>query len=82
MKCGHVLCMNCIKQFMMPSKQAPTDSEIPITCFVCDMPVALSSDKGSNSTLPRGMISLKSEGTGFSARGANTVAKSNVAFQC
>lgn len=83
MKCGHVLCMNCIKQFMMPSKQAPADAEVPIACFVCDMPVALSSDKGgTKSSLPSGMIPLKSEGTGFSARGANTVAKTHVAFQC
>ncbi len=83
MKCGHVLCMNCIKQFMMPSKQTPADSEIPIACFVCDVPLALSSDKGGpKSSLPSGMIPLKSEGTGFSARGASTVAKTNVAFQC
>lgn len=84
MKCGHVLCMSCIKQFIVaPAKQASKDEVAPVMCFVCDTPLALSADAGgAKSTLPSGMIALRSEGTGFSARGGSTVERTNVAFQC
>lgn len=85
-KCGHVLCLSCIKQFMMPPKDATAAAaaaETPVGCFVCDTPLAFAADKDApKSALPSGMIALRSEGTGFSARGGNTVERSNVAFQC
>lgn len=94
-KCGHVLCLGCVKQFVAPPpKQAAkeTTRDAAAACFVCDTPLswrvdAFTSTSTSTSTskpslLPSGMIALKSEGTGFSARGGNTVERNNVAFQC
>ncbi|RFU74161.1 zinc finger containing [Trichoderma arundinaceum] len=86
-KCGHVLCLNCVKKFLLPSeKKQAQEADSHIACFVCSTPVAVttqptkvSSSKGS---LPVGLIKLKSEGTGFSARGSRTVEKTSVAFQC
>lgn len=84
MKCGHVLCLSCIKQFMAPLKQpVKEENEKPVMCFVCDTVLAFAADLGAAKTaLPSGMIALKSEGTGFSARGGSTVERTNVAFQC
>lgn len=87
--CGHVLCLSCIKQFVAPPptgsstakdrKNGDGDAPAAACCFVCDTPLA---DVGRAPNLPTGMIALKSEGTGFSARGGNTVERTNVAFQC
>ncbi|KAJ6785869.1 hypothetical protein PWT90_05444 [Aphanocladium album] len=82
-KCGHVLCLSCVKQFMAPSSKDAADSSSPVLCFVCDTPLAFAADKDAPKTaLPSGMIALRSEGTGFSAKGSNTVERTNVAFQC
>ncbi|KND92641.1 Nitric oxide synthase-interacting protein [Tolypocladium ophioglossoides CBS 100239] len=85
-QCGHVLCMSCVKKFLIPpSKSSTAEAEAPMMCYVCDTPVEPKSSKkttGSNSSLPPGLVMLKSEGTGFSARGSSTVEKSGVAFQC
>ncbi|KJZ76063.1 hypothetical protein HIM_04519 [Hirsutella minnesotensis 3608] len=84
-QCGHVLCMACIKFLTSQSdKNAPKEELPPMTCYVCDEPVVSKSGKrsGGKSSLPPGFIALRAEGTGFSARGANTVEKSGVAFQC
>lgn len=87
-KCGHVLCLNCVKKFVLPSgkQQAKEEDEAPIACFVCSTPVAVTTKHGKSSSskdaLPTGLVKLKSEGTGFSARGSRTVEKSSVAFQC
>ncbi|KAL6894939.1 hypothetical protein GGI43DRAFT_124093 [Trichoderma evansii] len=86
-KCGHVLCLNCVKKFLLPSGKHPKEEdESPIACFVCSTPVAVSTKpvktSSSKDALPTGLIKLKSEGTGFSARGSRTVEKSSVAFQC
>ncbi|UKZ78108.1 hypothetical protein TrVFT333_005842 [Trichoderma virens FT-333] len=86
-KCGHVLCFSCVKQFLLPSEKLQAqEEEERIACFICSSPVAvvtkptkISSPKDA---LPTGLIKLKSEGTGFSARGSRTVEKSSVAFQC
>ncbi|PHH61066.1 hypothetical protein CDD81_834 [Ophiocordyceps australis] len=85
--CGHVLCMSCANQFLIPSNPQPSDagSETPILCYVCDTRVSCKGSKTSSNgsgSLPRGFVALRSEGTGFSARGASTVRKSGVAFQC
>ncbi|KFA75291.1 hypothetical protein S40288_00181 [Stachybotrys chartarum IBT 40288] len=85
--CGHVLCHPCVKQVLLPSKGKavqPPEGDVPLACFVCDEPVAdkASSNHDSSTGLPPGLVALRSEGTGFSARGSSTVAKSSVAFQC
>ncbi|KAL3959089.1 hypothetical protein ACCO45_007251 [Purpureocillium lilacinum] len=40
-QCGHVLCMSCVKKFLLPSKKGSKaeDDESPIMCYVCDTPV-------------------------------------------
>ncbi|KAL7918521.1 hypothetical protein ACQKWADRAFT_303908 [Trichoderma austrokoningii] len=88
-KCGHVLCLNCVKKFLLPSgkQQVKDDDDAdPIACFVCSTPVAVTTRHGKPSSakdaLPTGLVRLKSEGTGFSARGSRTVEKSSVGFQC
>lgn len=63
----------------------PVEEEIGaiIHCFVCDKPIAATSgDESSKHRLPVGLVALKSEGTGFSARGTSTVEKSTTSFQC
>lgn len=89
-QCGHVICHSCVKQFMVPSsKKASSEEEpIPLTCYVCDMSLTSSesqkhdtSAQTSSTTVP-GLVALRSEGTGFSARGSSTVERSGVAFQC
>lgn len=84
-RCGHVLCQKCVKQFLIPHGKHPeSDQDAIITCFVCDEPVAVvpSAESGPKPHLPTGFVPLRSEGTGFSARGSSTVEKSGVAFQC
>jgi nitric oxide synthase-interacting protein len=86
-KCGHVLCLNCVKKFLLPSiKEQAQEAESPIACFVCSTPVAVTTKptktSSSKDALPVGLIKLKSEGTGFSARGSRSVQKTSVAFQC
>lgn len=84
-QCGHVMCHNCVKQFMLPStKKSSSEDDPPLTCYVCDVPLTSKSQKhegAKGSSIP-GLVALRSEGTGFSARGASTVEKSSVAFQC
>ncbi|RCI14081.1 hypothetical protein L249_7930 [Ophiocordyceps polyrhachis-furcata BCC 54312] len=82
-RCGHVLCMSCVKMLVLPAAKSTSRSETPATCFVCDAPIAsASATKTSVGLLPPGLVALKSQGTGFSARGSNTVVKSSTAFQC
>lgn len=85
--CGHVLCQKCVHQFLIPSKKDkkghPEDAGAIINCFVCDKPIAVdSADESAKHRLPVGLVALKSEGTGFSARGTSTVEKSITSFQC
>lgn len=78
--CGHVLCLKCVRQFLAP-KGRP-EGEL-VACFTCDSPVSgKTAHTGEKDALPAGLVPLKSEGTGFSARGASTIKKSSVAFQC
>ncbi|KOS18408.1 Nitric oxide synthase-interacting protein -like protein [Escovopsis weberi] len=87
-KCGHVLCLSCVKQFLLlpakANKDAAEDAGQPIHCFVCEAPAAVRSSKNPHAkdALPTGLVKLKSEGTGFSARGSSTVEKSGTVFQC
>ena len=82
-KCGHVLCRSCVTKFMSPSK-AKTETE-PQACFVCDQALTSKAKADRQIGAKReftGLIQLRSDGTGFSARGANTVQKQGIAFQC
>ncbi|KAK5988773.1 E3 ubiquitin-protein ligase CSU1-like protein [Cladobotryum mycophilum] len=79
-KCGHVLCLSCVKQFLIPTtKKKDVAEDESIRCFVCDMPAGVKSSSknpDAKDSLPVGFVKLKSEGTGFSARGSSTVEKS------
>lgn len=84
-QCGHVLCHSCVKKFMIPSgKKASPEDELPVTCYVCDVPLTpkpQKRDAAKADSVP-GLVALRSEGTGFSARGTSTVERSGIAFQC
>ncbi|XXG96473.1 Lyso-phosphatidylcholine acyltransferase [Hypoxylon texense] len=93
--CGHVLCRNCVDKFMKPSRRHHDDPHAPaaeaerVRCYVCeaDLTEKKSSDvdkgkKKDKEKIRPGLVELRSEGTGFSAGGANQVQKSGVAFQC
>ncbi|KAI1344317.1 hypothetical protein F5Y15DRAFT_109012 [Xylariaceae sp. FL0016] len=93
--CGHVVCKSCVDKFMRPSKHhdphaAPVSADA-LRCYVCDAdlvekPNRTKDDKGKKKKdkekIRPGLVELRSEGTGFSAGGANQVQKSDVAFQC
>ncbi|KAJ3522379.1 hypothetical protein NM208_g12887 [Fusarium decemcellulare] len=70
-QCGHVMCHNCVKQFMIPStKKSSSEDDPPLTCYVCDVPLTSKSQKqdaAQGSSIP-GLVALRSEGTGFGAR--------------
>lgn len=93
--CGHVLCKGCATQFMKPSGKLdphadPDDVGSPesVRCYTCDADVterpenSKSSEKKDKERIRPGIVELKSDGTGYSARGTNEVKKSGTAFQC
>ncbi|GAO16451.1 uncharacterized protein UV8b_06373 [Ustilaginoidea virens] len=83
--CGHVMCLSCVKKFLIPPKDVvASEPEAFITCYVCDVPISNKPAEKSSSPpeLPLGLVFLKSEGTGFAARGSNTVQRNGVGFQC
>lgn len=94
--CGHVLCRNCVDKFMKPSRHhhndphAPADESERVRCYVCEADLTekksdAGGEKGKKKDKEKirpGLVELRSEGTGFSAGGANQVQKSGVAFQC
>lgn len=65
---------------------APDVDHNAIFCHVCDADLtAKKSDKAKGKVkdqIEPGLVEIKSEGTGFSGAGGNTVTKSGVAFQC
>ncbi|KAK2068415.1 hypothetical protein P8C59_003052 [Phyllachora maydis] len=90
--CGHVLCKSCVAKFMTPSGQrdphAPEADHEAVRCYVCEAdlsgkgaPREKEGKQGKQKIRP-GLVELRSEGTGFSAGGANEVKKQGVAFQC
>jgi len=83
-KCGHVICRNCAAKFMAPVKGSDVRPQ-ENTCYVCDARLTASPLDSKHKQRKQeftGLIELRSEGTGFSARGASKVEKSGVAFQC
>ncbi|KAF2962868.1 hypothetical protein GQX73_g10704 [Xylaria multiplex] len=94
--CGHVLCGSCVRKFMRPNKQHDPHAAIEpeaLRCYVCDTDLTGYGGRGHENdskgkkrdkdrVLP-GLVELRSEGTGYSAGGANEVRKDGVAaFQC
>ncbi|KAJ6439997.1 zinc finger containing protein [Purpureocillium lavendulum] len=57
-QCGHVLCMSCVKKFLIPpaKKGSEQEGEVPIMCYVCDTPVTgkASKHRESGTALPPG----------------------------
>ena len=90
--CGHVLCKSCVGKFMTPSgihdPHAPDVDQSLVLCYVCETDITEKPGKGSSDKedakgkIRPGLVDIKSEGTGFSGAGGNTVEKSGVAFQC
>ncbi|KAK7966987.1 Nitric oxide synthase-interacting protein-like protein [Apiospora aurea] len=91
--CGHVLCRNCVDRFMRPSGHHDPHAEgvdpEGLRCYVCETDLVDRGDEGATKSKKKekerikpGLVELRSEGTGFSAGGANQVQKSGVAFQC
>ncbi|KAI0437660.1 hypothetical protein F4803DRAFT_133180 [Xylaria telfairii] len=94
--CGHVLCGSCVSKFMKSNHHDPhphaTEPDV-LRCYVCDADLTErgggSREEGSKGKkkdkdrIRPGLVELRSEGTGFSAGGANQVRKNGVAaFQC
>ncbi|KAI1348644.1 hypothetical protein F5Y01DRAFT_208943 [Xylaria sp. FL0043] len=93
--CGHVLCGSCVEKFMKPNKHHDPHATEPdaLRCYVCDADLTdhgganyEENSKGKKKEKDRirpGLVELRSEGTGYSAGGANQVRKNGVAgFQC
>ncbi|KAI0906751.1 hypothetical protein F4824DRAFT_426911 [Ustulina deusta] len=93
--CGHVLCGSCVGKFMKPNKHHdPHATEADaLRCYVCDADLTghrgpgrkenHTDQKKDNEKIRPGLVELRSEGTGYSAGGANQVRKNGVAtFQC
>lgn len=93
--CGHVLCGGCVGKFMKPNQhQDDPHAQGPGTlrCYVCEAdltdrvdenPKGKKKDNKDKDNVRPGLVELRSEGTGYSAGGANEVRKNGVAaFQC
>ncbi|KAI3337632.1 ENOS interacting protein [Xylariaceae sp. AK1471] len=87
--CGHVLCGSCVEKFMRPNKHDPHAAQPDeLRCYVCDTNLTDHEEKQKgkkkdNDRIRPGLVELRSEGTGYSAGGANQVHKNGVAaFQC
>lgn len=71
-----------------PDPHNPAADMNVVRCYVCDEDVSerkgkkgKEHDKGKDK-IQSGLVDLRTEGTGFSAGGVNTVQRSGVAFQC
>ncbi|KAI0393640.1 ENOS interacting protein [Xylariaceae sp. FL0594] len=85
--CGHVLCGNCVDKFMRPNKHDPHATEPDrLQCYICDADLTGRSigkegngqrgqKKKDKDMIKPGLVELRSEGTGYSAGGANEVRK-------
>ncbi|KAF4628061.1 hypothetical protein G7Y89_g10095 [Cudoniella acicularis] len=89
--CGHVLCKSCVSKFMTPSKvhdpHAPSVDQDKVYCYVCEADLtevgkAQSLRDEAKGKVGPGLVEIKSDGTGFSGAGSNTVERIGVAFQC
>ncbi|KAL9024776.1 MAG: hypothetical protein Q9180_007811 [Flavoplaca navasiana] len=93
--CGHVLCKPCGTKFMTPKPKDPypdpsnrssnNDDEKAI-CYICeiDLTPSAAGKKGKEkvSKEQRGVVELRTEGTGFAGGGKNMAKREGVAFQC
>lgn len=77
-----MLCQSCITRTMKT-----TPAEEHVACLVCDVDLGTGGQRDGSGKAAKGsayhnLIDLRSEGTGFSARGSSMVKKSDVSFQC
>ncbi|KAL2886215.1 Nitric oxide synthase-interacting protein [Ceratocystis lukuohia] len=79
--CGHVFCKGCTMMLISTSSKSKAagspDEEVP-RCYICSS--SLAGEGGKKHGLPAGLVSLKTEGTGFSARGQSKVQRSTTDF--
>jgi nitric oxide synthase-interacting protein len=67
---------------------APDVDQNLVLCYVCEADITekpaggQSSKDDAKGKVRPGLVEIKSEGTGFSGAGSNTVERSGVAFQC
>lgn len=93
--CGHVLCKPCSDQFQKaPSKSAhDAEHDDTVRCYVCQEDVTPgrkvkrkraedSEGKEKEDKIGRGLVELRTDGTGFAGGGKNMVKKQGLAFQC
>ncbi|KAL8711962.1 MAG: hypothetical protein Q9220_003658 [cf. Caloplaca sp. 1 TL-2023] len=96
--CGHVLCKPCATKFMTPRPPDPHSTSKPerdeggkVRCYVCeeDLTTVKGETKekkkkreGREAGVKRGLMELRSEGTGFAGGGENIARREGVAFQC
>ncbi|KAL8847751.1 MAG: hypothetical protein Q9221_007199 [Calogaya cf. arnoldii] len=95
--CGHVLCKPCGTKFMTPKAPDthlnPSDgSDEKATCYVCETDLTVThgkknskkdkDEKDGGKEQKRGVVELRSEGTGFAGGGKNMAKREGVAFQC
>lgn len=93
--CGHVLCKPCSDKFQRVAEKSAHDKEHDdaVRCYVCQEDVTAgwkvkkskagqSGKEKEKDKAERGLVELKSDGTGFAGGGANMVKRQGVAFQC
>ncbi|QIX00516.1 hypothetical protein AMS68_006033 [Peltaster fructicola] len=80
--CGHVMCKSCSDKFQKPPDKSAHDQDTdePARCYVCQGDLTPSTEK-SESKIGRGLIELRSDGTGFAGGGENMVKREGLAFQ-
>ncbi|OLL22839.1 Nitric oxide synthase-interacting [Neolecta irregularis DAH-3] len=68
--CGHVICSPCVDRFV----------KVTLRCYICEEDVSPKT-VSKKDKIGRGIIEMKSEGTGFAKGGNAEVTKVGVAFQ-
>ncbi|KAH8690989.1 hypothetical protein GQ44DRAFT_636721, partial [Phaeosphaeriaceae sp. PMI808] len=69
-ECGHVVCKACVKKFMSGGNEEEESGGQ--RCYVCD---------GEVKKKKKGLVEIRSEGTGFASGGKAVVKREGVAFQ-
>jgi nitric oxide synthase-interacting protein len=87
--CGHVLCKPCADKFLKsddPDPHNPKSEHGVVRCYVCEEDLTSkpkSGDKKSSKKdkVKRGLVQLRSDGTGFAGGGKAMVEKDGLAFK-
>ena len=95
--CGHVLCGNCVDQFMKPRDKVERgesgeagEGKVKVLCYVCETDLTEKKPKeGRDDHRAKekdkgrpGLVEISCEGTGFAGGGTNVTKREGVAFQC